>query len=817
MLACLPASGDPTLRILSRTQMNTGLQKWETTQKMRSASYPTPAELDAYAKKVANNPLSIQIFPNSVKVPQRKHIRRTVNGLDTSSSQRHSPYPSQVSSSRGLLAVLRAPAKGVIKESDGSRARQLHKVVMDPHSGPYATQSTLNLPQPAPHLQGQSQPAPHLQGQSQPAPRLQGQSQPAPHQQGQSQPAPHLQGQSQPAPHLQGQSQPAPHLQGQSQPAPHQQGQSQPAPHQQGQSQPAPHLQGQSQPAPHLQGQSQPAAQKQGMVHPQALQQTMAHPMTLQQPQTMPNPQDLQQRSMAHSQAMQRQQSLSQVQPSQQRLAHPPGLQRQQSASHTQAQLQQLQLQQQQQSASHTQALQQQQSAPHTQALQQQQQNQQNQSAPPATQQQQQHLSHLQTLKHPTAPPQALLSQHSLTQDLRHMSDGAHLPSLQHTQGLVGPQPLPQAQGTGTPTMPNSLQQPPPGAYGPRKLPDADAPPNVTVSTSTIPLSMASSLHQNRPSDLSSIVQQINQLCQARAGMGATSVCEGQIANPSPISRNLLINASSRVSCHHLGLGSGPSCHMMGPLDKATAHTPNAALHSQPNTSAFHADPEKLQLLQQQHHHLHQQKQQQQLQQQQLQQHQHLQQQLQLQQQQRSWAQHQMAHMQQPPEGAHPCKNPRMEPPTECAFSARNPNYSHKLPNTAQSFPLKHPAEKLPPSSPVNCPVGSMPYINGHYMQPQWGHNGSGPQDLPVSFQGGQAAASTDRIPGAKYRPGKEGPPVQSKLMQNVDFVGGEFQMPSFQEQNMEHVLEKMHRSAMSQVQEPNNGGGVHAHHPGYR
>ncbi|XP_033988675.1 protein FAM222B-like [Trematomus bernacchii] len=737
MLACLPASGDPTLRILSRTQMNTGLQKWETTQKMRSASYPTPAELDAYAKKVANNPLSIQIFPNSVKVPQRKHIRRTVNGLDTSSSQRHSPYPSQVSSSRGLLAVLRAPAKGVIKESDGSRARQLHKVVMDPHSGPYATQSTLNLPQPAPHLQGQSQP----------------------------QPAPHLQGQSQP--------QPAPHLQGQSQP------------------QPAPHLQGQSQPAPHLQGQSQPAAQKQGMVHPQALQQNMAHPMTLQQPQTMPHPQALQQRSMAHSQAMQRQQSLSQVQPSQQRLAHPPGLQRQQSA-------------------------------PHTQALQHQNQNQ-NQSAPPAAQQQ--HLSHLQTLKHPTAPPQALLSQHSLTQDLRHMSDGAHLPSLQHTQGLVGSQPLPQAQGTGTPTMPNSLQQPPPGAYGPRKLPDADAPPNVTVSTSTIPLSMASSLHQNRPSDLSSIVQQINQLCQARAGMGATSVCEGQIANPSPISRNLLINASSRVSCHHPGLGSGPSCHMMGPLDKATAHTPNAALHSQPNTSAFHADPERLQL-QQQHHHLHQQKQQQQ-QQQQLQQHQHLQQQLQMQQQQqqqRSWAQHQMAHMQQPPEGAHPCKNPRMEPPTECAFPSRNLNYSHKLPNTAQSFPLKHPAEKLPPSSPVNCPVGSMPYINDHYMQPQWGsmpatagHNGSGPQDLPVSFQGGQAAASTDRIPGAKYRPGKEGPPAQSKLMQNVDFLGGEFQMPSFQEQNMEHVLEKMHRSAMSQVQEPNNGGGVHAHHPGYR
>ncbi|XP_034384725.1 protein FAM222B-like [Cyclopterus lumpus] len=695
MLACLPASGDPTVRFLSRTQMNTGLQKWETTQKMRSASYPTPAELDAFAKKVANSPLTIQIFPNSVKVPQRKHIRRTVNGLDTSSSsQRHSPYPSQVSSSRGLLAVLRLPAKGVVKESDSSRARHLQKAAMNPHSGPYGAQSTLNLPQPSPHLQG---------------------------------------------------------------------------------------------PTP-------PVAQKQGMVHPQVMsQQSMTHPMTLQQPQTMSHPQALQQRSMAHSQALQRQQSLSQVQTPQQRLTHPQSLQRQQSLPHTQAQ---------------------QQSQPH----------------PPVVPQQ--HLSHLQTLKHHTASPQALLVQQGATHDLRHMSDGAQLPSIQHTQGLGGPQPLPQAAGAGPPTVPNSLQQPPPGSYGPRKLPDADAPPNVTVSTSTIPLSMATSL-QNRPSDLSSIVHQINQLCQARAGMGTTSVCEGQIANPGPISRNLLINASSRVSCHHPALGSVPSCLMVGPQDKATAQTLNVALHSQPSIAAtnsipaFHADPEKVQL-QHQHlqHHLHQQKQQQQ---QQLQQQQHLQhlqqlQQQQQQQQQRSWAQHQLAHMQQPPEEAHPCKNRRMEPPTECAFPPRNLNYSHKLPNAAQSFTLKHPSEKPQPSSPVNCPVGSMPYINGHYMQPPWGgipatagNNGSGPQDLPVAFQGGHAAASANRIPGAKYRPGKEGSPDQSKLMQNVDFLGGDFQMPSYQEQNM-GVMEKMHRSAIGQVQEPNNGGGGgHAHHPGYR
>ncbi|KAM6933200.1 protein FAM222B-like [Xenentodon cancila] len=681
MLACLPASGDPTINLLPRTQMNTGLQKWETTQKMRSASYPTPAELDAYAKKVANNPLSIQIFPNSVKVPQRKHIRRTVNGLDTSSSsQRHSPYPSQVSSSGGLLAVLRAPVKGIIKDSGGCRTRQQHKAVMNPQAGSYAAQSTLNLPHSA---------------------------------------------------------------------------------------------------VTQLPGPCAPPAQKQGMVNSQGLQQqqSVSHQMALQQH----HPQALQQRNMARSQALQRQQSLSQVQTTHQRLAHPQGVQRQHSLPHTQALQQQQQQQQQQQ---------------HSQSC---------SSVIP-----QQHLSHLQTLKHQTAPPQALLTQQGVTPDLRLLSDGAQLPNLQHTQGLVGSQALPQTAATGPPIMSNSLQHPPPGQYGPRKLPDADAPPNVTVSTSTIPLSMAASLHQNRPSDLSSIVHQINQLCQARAGMGTTSVCEGQIANPSPISRNLLINASSRVSSHHQALGNAPSCLMVGHPDKAAAQTPNAPLHSQPSIAAtnsltaFHTESEKVQ--QQLQQHLHQQKQQQQ----------HLQQ---LQQQQRSWAQHQLAHMQQPPEGAHPCKNPRMEPPSECAFPSRNLSYSHKLPNTSQGFSLKNPAEKPRPSSPVNCTVASLPYINGHYMQPPWssipttaGNNGSCPQD----FQGGQVAASTDRIPGAKYRPGKDGSTGQSKLMQSVDFLGGDFQIPSFQGQNID-VMDKMQRPAMGQVQETSNSGGVHIHHPGYR
>uniref|UniRef100_A0A087XH35 Family with sequence similarity 222 member B n=1 Tax=Poecilia formosa TaxID=48698 RepID=A0A087XH35_POEFO len=512
MLACLPASGDSAIRLLHRTQMNTGLQKWETTQKMRSATHPTPAELDAYAKKVANKPLSIQIFPNSIKVPQKKHVRRTVNGLDTSSSaQRPSPYPPQLAAGAGLLAVLRAPLRGLVKQPDGCRTRLQLKAAMNPQSGPYAAPSTLNLP--------------HL------------------------------------------------------------------------------------------------AAQKQGAGHPQ---QSLAHPMALQH----------HQRSVAHSQALQ--------QP--QRLTHPPAVQRQLPPQDV---------------------------------------------APCAAAMPQQHLSHMQTLKHQAAPAQAL----GATQELRHVPDSAAMQA---------------------------------------KLPDADAPPNVTVSTSTIPLSMAASLQQARPGDLSSIVLQINQLCQARAGMGATSVCEGQIANPSPISRNQLISASSRVSQHASGAGGVSSCLLM---DKPAAPAP-AVAGSNNNMAAFH------------------------------------------------------------PEGAHPCKNPRLDPAVECAFPSHGLSYGHKPPAAAAlGFPLKHGADKtLPPSSATNCS-----YLNGHYLQPAWGavpaaagNNGNIPQDLPVGFQGGHAAA--ERIPGAKYRPGKDGSAGQPKLLQHsVDFLGEDFQIPGMQEQSVE-MMHKMHR-----------------------
>uniref|UniRef100_A0AAY5F0E9 Family with sequence similarity 222 member A n=1 Tax=Electrophorus electricus TaxID=8005 RepID=A0AAY5F0E9_ELEEL len=92
---------------------------------MRSVRYPSAAELDAYAQKTADSPLSIKIFPSNVRVPQHKQVSRTVNGLDTT-TQRFSPYGQAYSAGyQGLLAIAKAPAatKGVVKGSDGKRTR----------------------------------------------------------------------------------------------------------------------------------------------------------------------------------------------------------------------------------------------------------------------------------------------------------------------------------------------------------------------------------------------------------------------------------------------------------------------------------------------------------------------------------------------------------------------------------------------------------------------------------------------------------------------------------------------------------------------
>ncbi|XP_058491580.1 protein FAM222A [Solea solea] len=102
-----------------------------------SPRYPTAAELDAYAQKTANSPLSIKIFPTNIRVPQHKHLNRTVNGYDTT-GQRYAPYPHiHTGGSQGLLAILKAsssssslsststfvPSKGVLKNAEGRRTK----------------------------------------------------------------------------------------------------------------------------------------------------------------------------------------------------------------------------------------------------------------------------------------------------------------------------------------------------------------------------------------------------------------------------------------------------------------------------------------------------------------------------------------------------------------------------------------------------------------------------------------------------------------------------------------------------------------------
>ncbi len=572
----------------------------DTTQRMRSAAhYPTPAELDAYAKKVANKPLTINIFPNSVKVPQRKHIRRTVNGLDTS-SQRYSPYPPQVNTQTGLLAIVKVPVKGILKDIEGGRARFLPKLIMNPHSGLYTIPSTLNVPHTVPHIQT-------------------------------------------------------------------------------------------------------PLGQK-SLAHSQALQ---AHPHSLQQKSRLQP-----QQSLAHQEALH------------QSHAHQPLV-----PHHT--------------------------------------------------------LNHQQTLmqQQPQLPG---------PQRLRHLPNMTQSRNLQHPQGFSQSQPMPQASCAGPPS-PGVLQPPLAGLQMPRKLPDGDAPPNVTVSTSTIPLSMAASLHQNRPSDLSSIVNQINQFCQARAGMGSTSMCEGQIANPSPISRNQLINASSRV-CTHPGMVPLSSCVLGNPdKDGPAAALPLPDIAAMNRMPLYHNDMK-------QHHS------QPQLPQQQRQQD--------------TWGQHQLAHLQHFPEGAaHQGKNLPREALVGPGFFTNNMGYPQEV-CMAQPFNLKPSTEKPTPSPPVNGMP--MSYSNGHYMQPPWNNilptpnnDSSGSQDLVGPFHGGLSGASIDCTHGAQYRTGAA-ISSQTNLMQTMEYSGGDFQAPCFRGQNP-GTMAKMHRASVSRATDSGDNRNVHLHHPGYR
>ncbi|XP_062310580.1 protein FAM222A [Osmerus eperlanus] len=144
MLACLQRRQNPpsqhhpvcTSKSLEPPAPQALARKCELAVPMHSPRYPSVAELDAYAQKTASSPLSIKIFPTNIRVPQHKHLNRTVNGYDTT-GQRYNPYPLfHTGGYHGLLAIVKtsasassslsssfAPAKGVLKNSEGRRTK----------------------------------------------------------------------------------------------------------------------------------------------------------------------------------------------------------------------------------------------------------------------------------------------------------------------------------------------------------------------------------------------------------------------------------------------------------------------------------------------------------------------------------------------------------------------------------------------------------------------------------------------------------------------------------------------------------------------
>ncbi|XP_033502132.1 protein FAM222A [Epinephelus lanceolatus] len=124
-LACTPKSLDvpPPPLLLSVPPLQPCTHKGEPASMI--SRYPSPAELDAFAQRTANSPLSIKIFPSDVRVPQHKQLNKTVNGLDTT-GQRYSSYSHPYSGVyQGLLAVVKASVvvKGVVKNSEGRRTK----------------------------------------------------------------------------------------------------------------------------------------------------------------------------------------------------------------------------------------------------------------------------------------------------------------------------------------------------------------------------------------------------------------------------------------------------------------------------------------------------------------------------------------------------------------------------------------------------------------------------------------------------------------------------------------------------------------------
>ncbi|XP_028274104.1 protein FAM222A-like [Parambassis ranga] len=138
-LACTPKSLDvtPPPLLLPVPRLEPCIRKGELASVI--SRYPSPAELDAYAQKTANSPLSIKIFPSDVRVPQHKQLNKTVNGLDTT-GQRYSPYSHPYSGGyQGLLAIVKASVvvKGVVKTSEGRRTKHANtQTSVAPYNNP---------------------------------------------------------------------------------------------------------------------------------------------------------------------------------------------------------------------------------------------------------------------------------------------------------------------------------------------------------------------------------------------------------------------------------------------------------------------------------------------------------------------------------------------------------------------------------------------------------------------------------------------------------------------------------------------------------
>ncbi|XP_076876715.1 protein FAM222A [Brachyhypopomus gauderio] len=128
MLACLQRRQNQPLQhqLCAAKVLDAPVIQKSDLSSMRSTRYPSAAELDAYAQKTADSPLSIKIFPSNIRVPQHKQVGRTVNGLDTT-AQRFGPYGQPYSGCyRGLLTIAKTTGtmtKCVLKGSDGKRTR----------------------------------------------------------------------------------------------------------------------------------------------------------------------------------------------------------------------------------------------------------------------------------------------------------------------------------------------------------------------------------------------------------------------------------------------------------------------------------------------------------------------------------------------------------------------------------------------------------------------------------------------------------------------------------------------------------------------